>query len=44
MTPVSEADFKRAGVLMAIYCGLCGAAFFMTVLLAFFGDELVTIF
>lgn len=44
MTPVSESDFRRASVLIAAYCALCGAAFFMTVALAFFGDEFVAIF
>ena len=44
MDRISEHDFDRAGILMAAYCALCGAALALIILLAIFGDEFVACF
>lgn len=41
---VSEDEFHRAGILMAAYGAVCGAAFVMTILLALLGDSFVAVF
>ena len=41
---VSEQELKNAGALMSVYCGLCGAALAMTILLSIFGEKFLNIF
>jgi hypothetical protein len=41
---VSEREFVDAGIIMVVYCALCGMALCMAALIAIFGQEFVSIF